>query len=158
MSEGRIAKRLKQLGITLPEVATPRGNYVPVVLSGGHAWVAGQVPMQDNELKYKGKVGVDLSLEEGQAAARLCALNVLAQLGRALGGDLDRVARIVKVGGFVNCGSDFTQHPQVLNGASDLMVEIFADAGRHARAAVGCVSLPLGAAVEVDAVFELADR
>jgi len=158
MSEGRIAKHLKQLGIALPEVATPRGNYVPVVLSGGHAWVAGQVPMQDNELKYQGKVGIDLSVEEGQAAARLCALNLLAQLARALGGDLDRVTRIVKVGGFVNCGPDFTQHPQVVNGASDLLVEVFGEAGRHARAAVGCASLPLSAAVEVDAVFELADR
>ncbi|MCC7410138.1 MAG: RidA family protein [Gammaproteobacteria bacterium] len=152
---GRIDARLAELGLTLPETQAPRGNYIPVVISGRHAWVAGQVPLADGEVRYRGRVGADLSVEDGQAAARICALNILAQLKRALDGDLDRVRRIVKVGGFVACAADFSAHPQVVNGASDLFVEIFGDAGRHARFAVGAASLPLGSAVEVDAVIEI---
>jgi len=152
---GRIDKRLQELGIALPQASEPKGNYVPVVLSGRQAWVAGQVPLAAGEVQFKGTVGGDLSIEDGQAAARLCVLNVLAQLRRALDGDLDRVRRVVKVGGFVACSPAFTAHPQVINGASDLLVAIFGEAGRHARFAVGAPSLPLGVAVEVDAVFEI---
>lgn len=152
---GRIEQRLAEIGVELPEVATPRGNYVPVVISGTHAYVAGQVPFWNEEVKFTGKVGADLSLEQAQEAARLCALNILAQLRKALGGDLDRVKRTVKLGGFVNCNADYTQHPLVINGASDLMVEIFGEAGRHARFAVGSASLPLDSAVEIDAIFEI---
>lgn len=150
---GCIEARLAELGIALPETPQPRGNYVPVVISNGQAWVAGQVPLAGGEVRYRGRVGQDLSIEDGQAAARLCVLNALAWLRRGLDGDLDRVRRVIKVGGFVCCGPAFEAHPQVLNGASDLLVEIFGDVGRHARFAVGAPSLPLGAAVELDAVF-----
>ncbi len=152
---GRIAARLVELGILLPEVQPPRFNYVPVVLSRGQAWVAGQVPFEAGVVKYTGKIGQDLSLEQGQAAARLCMLNGLAQLARALDGNLDRVRQVIKVGGFVACVPAFTAHPQVINAASDLLVEVFGEAGRHARFAVGAPALPLDAAVEVDAVFEI---
>jgi len=152
---GRVTARLAELGVELPEVATPRGNYVPVVLAGGQAWVAGQVPFWNNEIQFQGKVGEDFSVEDGQAAARLCFLNILAQLQVALDGDLDRIQRIIKLGGFVNCPAEFTQHPLVVNGASDLAAEIFGDAGRHARFAVGAASLPLGVAVEIDGVFAI---
>ncbi|MGE0386242.1 MAG: RidA family protein [Gammaproteobacteria bacterium] len=150
-----IEQNLRTHGIVLPDTAAPRGNYVPVVIAGGLAWVAGQVPVKDGAIGWRGLVGRDLSVEDGQAAARQCALNVVAQLKRALDGDLERVRRVVKVGGFVACGPDFTEHPAVMNGASDLLVQVFGEAGRHARFAVGAASLPLGAAVEVDAVFEL---
>lgn len=152
---GRIQQRLAELGLRLPEVQPPRFNYVPVVVSRGLAWVAGQVPFEDGVVKYTGRVGQELTLEQGQAAARLCMLNGLAQLARALDGDLERVSRVLKVGGFVTCGPEFTAHPQVINAASDLLVEVFGEAGRHARFAVGAPSLPLDAAVEVDAVFEI---
>lgn len=153
---GRIEQRLTELGIELPEVSPPRGNYVPVVIAGDQAWVAGQVPLWEGEVRHTGRVGETLTLEEGQAAARVCCLNVLAQLRQALDGDLERVRRIVKVGGFVSCGPEFTDHPKVINGASDMLVEIFGEAGRHARFAVGASSLPLGVAVELDAVALIA--
>ncbi len=153
---GKIDARLKELGITLPEPPAPVASYVPTVVSGNLVFVSGQVTMSAEGLKYVGKVGADISLEDGKAAARLCAVNVIAQVKAACGGDLDRVRRCVKVGVFVNAVPDFTQHPEVANGASDLFQDVFGDAGKHARAAVGPGSLPRGVAAEVEAVFEIA--
>lgn len=153
---GKIDKRLEELGIALPEPAAPVANYVATVKTGKLIFVSGQVPVVAGEFKYVGKLGAGLSVEDGQAAARLCGINILAQLKLALDGDLDRVSRVVKLGGFVNSAPDFTQQPQVINGVSDLMVEVFGDKGRHARAAVSAGALPVGVAVEVDAVVEVA--
>lgn len=153
---GQIDARLKELGIDLPEAAAPAANYVPYVVSGNHVFVAGQITLLNGELQYQGKVGQDFSVDEGYQAARLCALNILAQVKAACGGDLDKIKRCVRLGGFVNAGGDFHDHPKVINGASDLMVEVLGDAGRHARAAVGAPALPLNVAVEVDAIFEIA--
>ena len=152
---GKIDDRLKELGIELAEPAAPVANYVGYVISGNLVFVSGQVTLEDGEFKYVGKVGETYSIEEGAAAARLCGINILAQVKHACGGDLDRVKRVVKLGGFVNAPVDFTQHPQVINGCSDLMVEVFGDAGKHARFAMGAGSLPLNVAVEVDAVVEI---
>ncbi len=152
---GTIDARLSELGIELPEAAPAVANYVPYVRSGNLVFVSGQVTMWNGELRYLGKLGDDIDLETGYEAARLCGLNLIAQVRRALGGDLDLLKRVVKLGGFVNSTSDFTDQPKVVNGASDLMVEVFGDAGRHARFAVGVPSLPLGVAVEVDGVFEV---
>ena len=148
--------RLKQLGIELPEVVAPAANYIPVRKSGSMMYVAGQVPSTGGKDQFVGKVGREVSIEEAQKAARLCAINILAQLRVALGGSLDRVVGCVRLGGFVNAAPEFGDHPKVINGASDLMVQVFGDAGRHARAAVGCNSLPRNVAVEVDAIFEIA--
>lgn len=153
---GTIDARLEELGIELPQAPAAAGAYVGYVQTGNLLFVAGQVPFWNGELRHVGKVGDDLSLEEGQEAARVCALNILAQAKDALGGDLDRVVRIVKLGGFVNCPTDFTQHPQVINGASNLIGDIFGDKGAHARFALGAGSLPLNVAVEIDAVIEVA--
>ena len=153
---GKIDARLKELGITLPEPPAPVASYVPTVVSGNLVFVSGQVTLSADGLKYVGKVGADISLEDGKAAARLCAVNVIAQVKAACGGDLDRVKRCVRVGVFVNATPDFTQHPEVANGASDLFQDVFGDAGKHARAAVGAGSLPRGVAAEVEAVFEIA--
>jgi enamine deaminase RidA (YjgF/YER057c/UK114 family) len=150
-----IEKRLTELGITLPPPGAPAGNYVPFVVVGDLAFMAGQVAREAGKMKYTGKVGRDVSIEDGQAAARLCAVNLLAQLKAACGGDLDRVERCVRLGGFVNSPPDFFDHPQVINGASDLMVAVFGERGQHARAAVGVSALPLDSAVEVEAVFQL---
>lgn len=152
---GQIEQRLKKLGITLPAPNAPVANYVPYVISGPLLFISGQISNGPGGV-FKGKLGGTLTLEEGAAAARLCAINILAQINAALNGDLDRVKRIVKLGGFVNCVPEFEDQPKVINGASDLMVAVFGDAGRHARAAVGAPSLPLGAAVEVDAIVEIA--
>ena len=149
---GRIAARLQELGIELAEAPKPVAAYVPFVVTGGLIFVSGQVSAVPSGVRYVGKVGLDLTVEQGHQAARLCGLNILAQLGAALGGDLDRITQIVKLTGFVNCADGFTQQPQVVNGASELMVDVFGDAGRHARAALGANALPLGMAVEVDAV------
>jgi enamine deaminase RidA (YjgF/YER057c/UK114 family) len=148
--------RLKQLGIELPEAVAPAANYIPVRKSGSMMYVAGQVPSTGGKDQFVGKVGREVSIEEAQKAARLCAINILAQLRVALGGSLDRVVGCVRLGGFVNAAPEFGDHPKVINGASDLMVQVFGDAGRHARAAVGCNSLPRNVAVEVDAIFEIA--
>ena len=145
-----IEARLAELGITLPEAAAPVAAYVPVVIAGGLAHVSGQVSFVDGALR-KGRLGEDVSLEQGLEAAQGCALMILAQLKAALG-SLDRVDRVVKLGCFVNSTADFTDQPKVANGASELMVAVFGDAGKHARAAVGVPSLPLGVAVEVDAI------
>jgi len=153
---GKIDARLQELNITLPAPPAPVASYVPYVVTGNMVFISGQVTMAADGLKYVGKVGADISLEDGKAAARLCAINVIAQVKAACGGDLDRVKRCVKVGVFVNAVPDFTQHPEVANGASDLFQEVFGDAGKHARAAVGAGSLPRGVAAEVEAVFEIA--
>lgn len=151
----RIDQRLAELGISLPAPGAPGGNYVPYVQAGALLYMAGQVCRADGKMAYAGKVGRELTVEEGQKAARLCALNLLAQLKAACGGDLDRVARCVRLTGYVNCGPDFLEQPKVVNGASDLMVEIFGDAGKHARTAVGVAALPMDSAVEVEAIFQL---
>ena len=152
---GRIDQRLAELKIELPNAAAPMANYIPAVRAGNLLFVSGQICQWNGERRYVGKLGAEISVEEGKQAARLCALNLIAQTRRFLDGDLDRVVRVVRLGGFVNAVPSFTEQPQVVNGASDLMVEVFGDAGRHARAAVGVGSLPGGAAVEVDAVFEV---
>ena len=151
----KIASRIKELGIELPNAASPAANYIPFVLSGNQVAISGQIPFWNGELVGLGKLGSNLTVEEGGKIARICGLNLLAQLQVASGGDLDRVSRVVKLGGFVNCIDTFTDQPEVINGASDLMVEVFGDIGRHARFAVGVGSLPRGVAVEVDGVFEL---
>ncbi len=151
-----IDKRLAELGIVVPKPAAPAANYVPYVVSGNLIFVSGQITIEDGELVYLGRLGEDLSVEEGYRAARLCGLNLIAQAREACGGDLDRIARVLKLGGFVNATPDFTDHPKVINGASDLMVDVFGDLGRHARFAVGAPSLPLGVSVEVDGLFEMA--
>ena len=150
-----IAARLKELGITLPNPPTPVASYVPFTISGNLVFISGQVPLADGALKYVGKLGVDFSVEMGQAAAQLCAINVLSVLRMASDGHLGRVVRCLRVGVFVNAAPDYTQHPEVGNGASDLIAAVFGDAGKHARAAIGVGSLPRGVAVEVDAVFEI---
>jgi enamine deaminase RidA (YjgF/YER057c/UK114 family) len=147
-----IAAKLAELGITLPKAAAPVASYVPVVVHGGFAHVSGQLPFVDGQV-VKGRLGDDVSVEAGQAAARACALMIVAQLEAA--GLLEQVERIVKLGAFINCTPDFTQQPEVANGASDLMEQVFGGAGQHARAAVGVPALPRGAAVEVDAVVAL---
>jgi len=147
-----ITSKLAELGITLPKAAAPVASYVPVVAHGGFAHVSGQLPFVDGVL-VKGRLGDDVSLDDGKSAARACALMIIAQLEAA--GLLDRVERIVKLNAFINCAADFTDQPEVANGASDLMEQVFGDAGRHARAAVGVPALPRGAAVEVDAVVAL---
>lgn len=152
---GKIEARLKELGITLPKAAVPVANYVPYVITGSLVFISGQGPMGPEGIAYAGKLGRDFDIEEGKAAARLTALNVIAQLKNAVDGDLDRVKRVVKLLGFVNSTPDFNQQPFVINGASDLMVEIFGDAGRHARSAVSAPSLPVDIAVEVEAIFEI---
>jgi enamine deaminase RidA (YjgF/YER057c/UK114 family) len=153
---GEIEARLRELNIELPQASAPVANYVPYTISGKIVVVSGQITVWNGERRFVGKLGREVSIADGQQAARLCALNVLAHLHVACGGDLDRVARVLRLGGFVNCTPDFTDMPQVVNGASDLMVEVFGDKGRHARAAVGVNSLPAGVAVEVEAMFELA--
>ncbi len=156
MSEGRIARRMADLGIILPEAAPPAANYVGAVRFGNLLSVSGQGPVNGKDILSSGKVGQDLSLEQGQEAARLTCLNVLAQAAAALDGDLDRIVRVVKLFGLVNSAADFDQQAQVMNGASDLMVEIFGDAGRHARAAIGSPALPFNISVEIDGIFEVA--
>jgi len=153
---GKIDARLADLGIELPTPAKPVANYVPFVRAGNFVFVSGQTPVRDGAISHTGKVGAERTLEEAQEAARLCGLGLLAQLRNACEGDLDRVVRVVRLGGFVASVSDFTDQPKVINGASDLMVEVFADAGRHARTAVAVNVLPLDCTVEIDGIFEIA--
>ena len=150
---GRIDARLKELGITFKPSPPPAGNYVPVVTTGNLVFIAGQVPVEDGQRKFIGKLGKEYQTADGQKAARLCAISILNRLKDAY--DLDRVVRCVKMVGFVNSMPDFTEQPAVVNGASDLMVQVFGDAGKHARSAVGVASLPFGCAVEVEAIFEI---
>ncbi|WP_159347675.1 RidA family protein [Roseomonas harenae] len=152
---GRIEARLAELGVTLPQPALPIANYVPAVISGGLLFVSGQVPMRSGKIAYTGKLGDGVGVDGGQQAAQLCFINVLAQAHAALG-SLDRVVRVVRLGGFIAAVPDFTQHAQVMNGASDMAVAVFDEAGRHARTTIGVSSLPGDAAVEVEAVFEIA--
>ena len=153
--DGRIATRLRALGLSLPATQPPVATYVPYVITGNLVVISGQLPMVSGRLGWTGKLGQEVSLQDGMDAARQCLLNMLAHLATACDGELDRVARAVRLGGFVACTPAFTDHPAVINGASDLMVEIFGDAGRHARAAVGVPSLPLDAPVEIDGMFEI---
>ncbi len=152
---GKIDAHLAELGIEIPTATAPAANYVPYVRTGNLVFVSGQVPVVDGKLTYQGKVGQDFTTDEGKACARVCGLNILSQVKDACGGDLDKVVRCVKLSGFVNCIDGFGEQPQVVNGASDLMVEIFGDKGRHARFAVGTNALPMNVAVEIDAVFEI---
>jgi enamine deaminase RidA (YjgF/YER057c/UK114 family) len=151
-----IEQRLAADGIELPAAAAPAANYVPYTIAGRLIMVAGQMPFRDGRVAVTGRLGAEVSVAQGQEAARLCALNLLAQAKAACGGDLDRLGRCLKLGGFVACTAEFTEHPEVVNGASDLIVEAMGEAGHHARFAVGCASLPRNAAVEVEAIFELA--
>jgi len=152
---GKIERRLKELGIELPQPAAPVANYVPYTISRNLVFISGQICQWNGELRFVGKLGGAISIADGREAARLCALNILAHLRVACGGDLDGVRRCLRLGGFVNCTPEFTDMPQVVNGASDLMVAVFGDFGRHARAAVGMNGLPGGVAVEVEATFEI---
>lgn len=152
----RIEQRLKELGIELPEAAAPAASYVPFTVSGRTVRIAGQLPLAGGRLTLTGRLGAGPTLEAAQQAARLCAVNLLAQLKNACDGDLDRAGRCLRLGGFVASTPDFHDHHKVVNGASDLIVAAMGDAGRHARCAVGVAALPMDAAVEVDATFELA--
>src|SRR6516162_9145719 len=153
---GHVDSRLKDLGIQIPTPPAPVASYVPFITSGKLVFTSGQVTVAPDGLKYVGIVGKDLSLEDGKAAARLCAINVIAQLKAACGGDLDRVRRVVKLTVFVNAVPGFAQQPEVANGASDLLVEVFGEIGKHARSAVGAGSLPRNVATEVEAIVEIA--
>lgn len=150
-----IDQRLSELGLALPAAPAPAAAYVPYVLSGGIVYASGQISQGPNGL-IKGKLGEDMSTEQGAEAARACALALLAQLRAACGGDFGRLRRVVKLTGFVNCTADFTEQPKVINGASELLVEVLGETGWHARSAVGVASLPLGVAVEIEALFEIA--
>tara|TARA_B100000780_G_scaffold250346_1_gene196469 strand:- start:21 stop:479 length:459 start_codon:yes stop_codon:yes gene_type:complete len=149
-----IEDRLKSLGITLPEASAPAGNYVPYVQVGDLVYISGQISNGPDGLII-GKLGANMDVEAGAAAAKACALHLIAQLKAACSGDLDRVVQVVKLGGFVNSTEDFTDQPKVINGASDFMVEVFGDLGRHARAAVSAASLPFGVAVEIEGTFQI---
>ena len=150
----RFETKLKELGITLPDAPAPAANYVPFVQVGDIVYVSGQISADANGF-IKGKLGDDMTTEEGAAAARACAINFLAQVKAACGGDLDRLVRVVKLTGFVNSTADYTDQPKVVNGASDLLAEALGDAGKHSRSAVSAASLPLGVAVEIEGIFQV---
>ena len=151
----KIEQRLSELRMTLPEPPKPVASYVPFTISGKLVTISGQIPVGPDGPRYIGKLGEDITVEDGKAAAQLCALNLMAQLKAACGGDLDKARRCLRLGVFVNAIPAFTQHPEVANGASDFIVQLMGDAGRHARAAVGASSLPRGVAVEVEGLFEI---
>ena len=151
-----IETKLQELGITLPVPMAPVANYVPYVQTGDLVVISGQIPVVDGKMAYAGRVGVELSVEQGVAAARLCFVNLVAQLKAACGGDLGRVRQVVRLGGFIAAPAEFTGHAAVMNGASNLAVEVFGEAGRHARTTIGVPSLPLTAAVEVEGMFRIA--
>ena len=146
---------LAHLGITLPDAPSPAANYVPYAITGNLVFISGQLPLVNGALQMTGHVGKDITVEQAAGQAQLCAINLIAQLKSACDGDLSRVKRVVKLGGFVACTSEFSDQPEVMNGASDLMVEVFGDAGRHARFAVGTNALPRGTVVEVEGLFEI---
>ena len=152
----KVEAQLKDMGITVPDAPAPAANYLPFVTSGNLVFISGQVPFVDGKLQITGKIGDNATIEDGQKQARICAINLIAQLKVACGGDLDRVKRVVKLGAFVCSADGFNHQPDVVNGASNLMVEAFGEAGRHARFAVGTSALPLGCLVEIDGVFEIA--
>jgi enamine deaminase RidA (YjgF/YER057c/UK114 family) len=149
-----IEARLADLGVTLPNAPAPAANYVPFVTVGTVVYISGQISQDANGL-IKGRLGDDMTIPEGAAAARHCAISLLAQLRNACGGDLSRLVRVIKLTGFVNSTPDFTDQPKVINGASDFLVSVLGDAGRHARSAISAASLPLGVAVEIEAMFEI---
>ena len=151
---GEVENKLKAMGITLPDVPKPVAAYVPYVVAGNMVFVSGNLPMEKGELKFKGRLGADVSVEEGAKAARLAAINAIAAL-RGAAGDLDRVVRIVRLEGFVASTPEFDAQPKVVNGASELVIEAFGERGRHSRFAVGCVSLPLGAPVEIGLIAQI---
>ena len=148
--------KLTSLGITLPAAAAPAANYVPFVQSGNQLFISGQLPMEDGKLAVTGQLGAGVHTPEGQRAAELCAINILAQAKSALGGDLGRIVRVIKLNGFVASTPDFIEQHIVINGASNLIANVLGDAGKHARAAVGMAALPMNAAVEIDAILEIA--
>lgn len=150
-----IQSRLNDLGIVLPEAAAPAANYVPFVVSGRTVYISGQLPMKDGAITCTGQVGDTVTPEDATEAARLCAINIIAQAKQAAGGDLENVSQILKLGGFVSCVTGFGGQPAIINGASNLMVDVFADRGRHARFAVGTNALPFDASVEIEAIIEL---
>jgi enamine deaminase RidA (YjgF/YER057c/UK114 family) len=149
-----VESRLAALGLSLPSAPAPAANYVPFCVAHGFLYIAGQLPKGPSGIAYSGKVGAELSVEDGAKAAELCCLNILAQVKAALGG-FERVSRCVRLNGFVNAGPDFADHPIVINGASNLMVALLGDKGQHTRVALGAASLPSNAAVEIDAVFAI---
>lgn len=151
---GKIADRLNDLGIALPDAPAPAANYVPFVQVGDMVYISGQISQGDTGL-IRGRLGADMDATAGAAAARHCGISLLSQVRAACGGDIDRVVRLVKLTGFVNSTPDFTEQPKVINGCSDLMVDVLGDAGRHARSAVSAASLPLGVAVEIEAIFQV---
>lgn len=146
---------LGKLGLRLPALRSPIANFAPYKIAGKLVYISGQIPVQDGQIAFVGKLGQEFSVEQGKDAARLCALHVLATIHQACDGDLDRVAQCIRLGGFINCTPDFANQPEVVNGASDLLVAVLGDRGRHARAAVGVNSLPRNVAVELDAIFEI---
>ena len=150
----QINQKLNELGIKIPEPAVPIANYVGFVVSGKNIFISGQLPIENGELKYIGKVGANISVEDAKKAAKICAINILSQLKFACG-NLEKVTKCIKLGVFVNSAEDFIDHPAIANGASDLMVEVFGNKGKHTRSAVGSSSLPCGVSVEVDAIFEI---
>ncbi len=150
-----IAERLSERGIALPDAAPPAANYLPYVISGSSLYISGQLPLQDGKLAVRGHLGRNVDVAEGQRAAELCAINILAQAKAALG-DLERIGRLVKINGFVSSAPDFVSQHLVINGASNLLADILGERGKHARAAVGMAALPLDAAVEIDAIIEIA--
>lgn len=153
-----VEKKLAELGLALPETAPAAANYVPFVISGNTLFIAGQIPFLNGEKLHIARLGENYTVDQGKKAAEACALNILAQVKAAVNGDWSRVVRCVKLGGFVNATPAFDQHPAVVNGASDLMVAVLGEAGRHARFAVGASNLPFGVAVEIDAVFEIRSK
>jgi enamine deaminase RidA (YjgF/YER057c/UK114 family) len=152
---GRIEARLQELGIELPNSGEAAGNYLPFVRSGDLLFISGVLPVWNGERRFAGKLGREITIEQGQEASRLCGLNALAHLRNALRGDLDRIVRCVRIGGFVNCTPDFASHPVVVNGCSYLMVQVLGEQGKHARTAVGVSALPFDLAVEVESIFEV---
>ena len=148
-------ENIKNLGLNIPELPKALANYVPYKIVGKTMYISGQAPVQYGELIYKGKVGSDVTVEDGIKAARLCVTNIIAAVKTGLEGDWDKLDSFVKLTGFVNCQDDFTDQPKIINGASDMLVEIFGDQGRHARVAVGSNALPLGISVEIDAIVQL---
>ena len=151
-----VESKLAELNLTLPQPASAAGNYLPAKAAGGLLYLSGALPFVEGQVKFPGKLGAGVTIEQGQEAARICTLNLLAAI-KANAGSLDRVAQVVSIRGYVNCAPDFTEQPAVINGASDLLVQIFGDPGRHARAAVGVSGLPKGAAVEIEMVVQLRD-
>ncbi|MDM9622264.1 hypothetical protein A6U87_17790 [Rhizobium sp. AC44/96] len=151
----QIAARLKEMGISLPEAAAPAANYVPYVISGGLLYISGQLPLEGGKIAVTGHLGKNVDVPTGQRAAELCAINILAQANAALGGDLGRIKRVIKLNGFVAATPDFVEEHLVINGASNLIAAVLGEAGKHARAAVGMAALPMNAAVEIDAIMEI---